>query len=103
MDDIVFNSVLAFVDDVMFKYDFALNRDTDIRKDLKIRGHDAVEFLLAYAKQFNVDLSNFMADEYIEDEGVNLIFPGNKKPLTLNHLEKGIIIGKLDRETIESI
>lgn len=103
MDDIVFNRVLAFVDDVLFKYDFALNRDTDIRKDLKIRGDDAVEFLLAYATQFNVDLSNFMADEYIEDEGVNLIFLTNKKPLTLHHLEKGIIRGKLDRETIESI
>ena len=46
------------------EYEFALTRNTTVEKDLRITSDDAVEFLLAYAKKFDVDVSHFMAADY---------------------------------------
>lgn len=103
INDVVFNKIIYFVEEQRWKYDFTLERTTKIEYDLGITGDDAIEFMIAYGKEFNVDVSNFMAANYFEPEGMNWLLPKSaisKKELTLGDLEKGIIAGRLDEEII---
>ncbi len=87
-----------------------VTRDAGIEEDLGIYGDDAVDLLTAYSKAFNVDVTRFMAADYFSDEGDPILpaiirFLKNKKKrkakiLTVGHLEKGIIAGRLDEEVI---
>ncbi len=89
-----------------------VTREAQIEDDLGITGDDAVDFLLAFGKSFNVDISKFMAAEYFGAERNvflselgKLITGKNKrtrKILTVGHLEKAIIAGRLDEEVINS-
>lgn len=84
--------------------------DARLVKDLGIDGDDGIEILVAYGKKFHVDVSNFMAADYFNPEGDPILpflirflmgRPGPiKKALTINHLEKGILAGKLDEEVL---
>lgn len=74
-----------------------------IEKDLGIYGDDAIEFILEYAKEFDVDISNFMAADYFSGEGVDIFhfFRRKKmKELAIGDLLKGIEAGKLDDSVI---
>jgi acyl carrier protein len=112
MDNDVFEKLKQFVTEQRWEYPFPLTKDTTVEKELKITGDDAVDFLIAYGKKFNVDVSHFMAADYFDSEG-DIILPaiirsitGRRKPfkkiLTLGHLEKGIMAGKLTEEVINS-
>ena len=78
--------------------------------DLGVFGDDTVELVIAYAERFNVDISNFIFKKYISPEGDTLLptiirlftgkEPDKQKELTVGHLEKGIIAGRLDEEVI---
>jgi len=80
--------------------------------DLGVYGDDATELLINYGKKFNVNVSRFMAADYFKAEGgtnfidgVIRLFTGKipasgLKTLTVHHLEKGILAGKLDEEVI---
>ena len=48
--------------------DFSTESNPKIYHDLGIYGDDAAEFLKAYSKAFNVDLSTFIFDEYFPPE-----------------------------------
>jgi len=84
--------------------------DVRLVKDLGIDGDDGIELILAYAKKFRVDVSNFMATDYFNPEGDTVLpflarFLLNRpqpiiKVLTINHLEKGISAGRLDENVI---
>jgi acyl carrier protein len=77
--------------------------ESRIVEDLKITGTDAIELIVEFGKQFNVNVSNFMAADYFESEGLNSwLFPkeANKKILTIGHLEKAVLAGKLDETVI---
>lgn len=87
-------------------------RDTSIELDLKIKGDDADEFLIAFSKEFSVDVSKFKIGNYFGDEG-DPILPAiirastdrkklQRKVLTIGHLEKAVIAGRLDEEVINS-
>lgn len=87
-----------------------ISRDSDVRSDLVLSGDDAIEFILKYSKRFKVDVTNFMAADYVEPEG-DKIFPffvrvitGSQKrklkKLLVGHLVKGIEVGRLDEEII---
>jgi acyl carrier protein len=105
MNNKTFEEIKTFVIEQALIADSGLSRDTRIEKDLGITGDDAVELLIAYSKQFNVDVSKFNAAEYFEPEGMNVLFSNsvtNKKTLTLGDLEKGMIAGKLNEEIINS-
>lgn len=89
-----------------------ISRDSDVRSDLILSGDDAIEFILKYSKYFKVDVSNFMAADYVEPEG-DKIFPffiglitgrrkGKLKKLLVGHLEKGMEFGRLDEDVIAS-
>ena len=97
------------IKDLLFKkrweYDFPINRETTVQKDLKLWGDDAFEFIEAFGKEFNVDLSEFEIKRYFRPEG-DLILPAiirtilfkkeaKYTPLTLGDLEDSIDKGKL--------
>jgi len=76
-----------------------------IEEDLRITGSDAVDLIVSFGEKFKVDVSNFMAADYFEPEGMNYLLPRtipNKKVLTINHLLKAIELGKLDEYIIIS-
>jgi hypothetical protein len=105
MSEKIFEEIRNFVFKQTYIRDFSLFRETRIEEDLGITGADAIEFMVAYGKRFNVDVSKFMAADYFEAEGMNWL-PFNatpdKKILTLGDLEKGILAGRLDEEIINS-
>lgn len=89
-----------------------LTDETLLERDLGVYGDDGVDLIVAFGKEFNVDISNFMAADYFSPEG-DLIFSTisnlfnrktekNQKELTLKHLEKAIVAGRLDEEVINS-
>ncbi|MDX1937545.1 MAG: DUF1493 family protein [Flavihumibacter sp.] len=90
--------------------DEEITRETKLAEDLGVYGDDAVDFIIAYSKFFNVDVTKFMAADYFRAEGgiklpsfLTTIFDGDKKKeLTVGHLEKGILAGRLDEEVINS-
>lgn len=74
--------------------------------------YDAVDFLIAYGKRFEVDISNFMAADYFNGEGLGLLSyigaklfgsKGERKPFTVNYLYKGSIAGRLDDKIINRL
>lgn len=82
-----------------------INVMTRIEEDLGITGTDAIELLIAFGKEFKVDVSNFMAADYFHGEGHSWLNPGykpNKKTLLIAHLIKAVSAGKLDESVTKS-
>jgi len=111
MNEDVFSNLVNFVEEQRWVYNFPLLSSTTIERELMITGDDAIEFIMAYSAHFNVDVSRFMAGKYFQGEGGNWlegmfdIFSKEKdvetKPeLTLGHLERGTLAGRLDEEII---
>ena len=77
-----------------------------MQRDLGIYGDDAVEFLLAYGTAFQVDISQFMAADYFDGEGMGMLAwfgPVRKrKELTAGHLQQGIAAGRLDEQVLRA-
>lgn len=101
----VFEKIKEFVVKQRWEYDFPLSRETTLRKDLKLWGDDAVEFMEEYGKVFNVDLSELDLKKYFPPDG-DIILPAiirtlllKKHPeystLTLGDLEDAAKNGKL--------
>jgi hypothetical protein len=84
--------------------------ESDLEGDLGISGDFAIELMEDYQKEFNVDLSNFAFSRYFSDEHglledlLILIFRlrnESRTPLTIKHLVRGAISGRLDDKVIE--
>ena len=112
MDEEIFSELKEFIIKQSCVDDERITRETRIEGDLGVTSDDACEFVIAYGKKFNVDVSHFMAADYFDGEG-DIILPaiirgltGEKKPLkkilTIAHLEKGILTGRLDEDVINS-
>lgn len=107
MDDLILNKIKHFLESDRWGLgERDIQRNTRIEQDLKLTGDDAVEFIVAFGKEFEVDVSNFMADEYFEAEGIypfqniiNSLFgiknKSHKKVLTVGDLERAIEIKEL--------
>jgi acyl carrier protein len=112
MNDEIFDRLKAFVIKQAAVEDEEVTREAGIEEDLGVYGDDAVDLLIAYGKTFNVDVTKFMAADYFSAEGDPILpaiirfLTGKKKKknkiLTVGHLEKGIIAGRLDEEVINS-
>lgn len=109
MNDDIFNKLLEFIILKSGVDDEPISRTTRIQEDLGISGDDAIEFIIAYGKEFSVDVINFMAADYFEDEGglrLWYILKGilgldrKGRELMVGHLEKGIHAGRLDEAII---
>lgn len=72
-DQALYNRILDFVSSETTTRSQNLSGSTDIAKELGVEGDDAVEFMLKFQKEFDVDLSNFHFDRYFGSEGFNLI------------------------------
>lgn len=110
MNEETFNKLKKFVVNQSAVNDEVINSSTRIEDDLGVSGDDAVEFILAFGKEFNVDVSNFMLADYFSPEG-DFILPAiirfltnkkkrERKSFTVGHLEKAIMAGKLDENTM---
>ncbi|MBS1625613.1 MAG: DUF1493 family protein [Bacteroidetes bacterium] len=103
-----FDELVRFVVEQRWQYDFPLVRDTKLQGALSIWGDDAVEFILAYAERFEVDVSQFMLARYFRPEGdlimellkESCLKKERRKELTLGALERGIYAGRLDEDVI---
>ena len=111
MKDETFDKLKDFVIKQSAVDDEEITRETQIEDHLGVTGDDAVEFLIAYGKVFNVDVTKFMAADYFAGEGgikmpsfIQRLFgiKRSRKILTVGHLEKGIYGGRLDEEVINS-
>ncbi len=110
MDQELFNKVKEFAVNQAAVEEKEVTESASIEDDLGVHGDDAVEFIIAFGKKFNVDVSKFMAAEYFSPEGdvilpaIILFFTGKKKrkhkDLKIMHLEKAVIAGRLDEEVI---
>ena len=105
----MFNNLKEFVINQSAVNDQVITRSTQIEDDLGVSGDDAVEFIIAFGKEFNVDISKFMASDYFSSEG-DFILPAlvrfftkkkkrERKCFTVGHLEKAVMAGKLDENT----
>jgi hypothetical protein len=109
-----FNTLQRFVIEKSFVNNQEITKDTRIEDDLGMTGDDAIEFIVEFGREFNIDVSSFMAADYFGPEGSPsiLFMPiirtllgkkgegAHKKTLTVGHLEKAIIAGRLDEDVI---
>ena len=118
MSNDIFEKVKAFAIKQAFIGDELLSRTTSIGDYLDVTGDDAIDFIVAFGKEFNVDVSNFKTADYFDGEPdlfghlIGTFFyklfnkwqnpPNTKKHLTLGHLEKAVIAGKLDESIINA-
>jgi acyl carrier protein len=112
MSNEIFDKLKSFVIKEAVVEDEEVTRDAQLENDLGVTGDDAIDFLIAYGKAFNVDVTNFKAADYFDGEGTPILSEiiraftckkmKTKKVLTISHLEKGIIAGRLDEEIINS-
>ena len=110
MRDDILIKIILLVEKRMGKYQMPIVRETALEKDLGISGDDAVEFLMDFSKEFNVDMSNFDIKKYFFPEGDSILpaivrlFTGKRqrkqKELRLGDLGKAVIAGRLDEEII---
>ena len=101
MDDLIINKIRCLLESERWGLgEIDIQRSTRIEQDLKLTGHDAVEFIVTFGKEFDVDVSGFMADDYFEPEGlciIDFLFKKKKKKsLTIGDLENAIILKKLN-------
>jgi acyl carrier protein len=74
-----------------------------LENDLGVYGGDSTDLIIAFGKEFNVDVSRFMAADYFRGDGLNILGCRTKtKDLKVSHLEKAIVAGRLDEEVINA-
>jgi acyl carrier protein len=105
-----FDKLKEFIVEQVGADENAVTPYTRLYEDLGVYGDDAVDLVIAYGKEFNVDVSKFMAADYFKAEGMDVIGgllrvisgkPGRVyKVLTVNDLVKGTVAGRLDEEVI---
>ena len=67
-EEINFNQIRDFVSKQTFTSKDTLTPKTRLGDDLRVVGDDADEFLVEFSKQFDVNLSNFIFNDYFPDE-----------------------------------
>lgn len=107
----IFEKVKAFTIKQTAVSEKKVTEEAELENDLGISGDDAVDFIIAFGKEFNVDISKFMAADYFSPEGDSILpaiirmFTRSKKHpkqkgLRIKHLEKAILAGRLDEDVI---
>lgn len=112
MSDKLFNEIKYFTVKQAGVEESEVTKDASLEDDLGIYGDDAVDFIVAFGKKFNVNVSKFNAADYFSPDGDFLLpaiirlFTGKKKrklkDLKIIHLEKAILNGRLDEDVINS-
>jgi acyl carrier protein len=102
MSEELLNAIKVFTQEQAGRDPDDITENTYLEKDLGIYGDDAVEYIIAFGKAFNVDVSKFMAADYFSGEGISFSKAQEKKELSITHLIKAIQAGRLDEEVINS-
>jgi acyl carrier protein len=68
MNSELLEEVKAFVAEVWYEPRRGLAAETSVNDDLGMDGDDGVEFMLAFAERFSVDLASFPHDKYFGPE-----------------------------------
>lgn len=108
----VSESLRKFIIKATFIDDIKITPDTVIETEFGITGNDSDDFIIAFGKEFNVDVSKFEIGKYFKGEGdttLSFIFDffRSKKTqekhhvLTVGDLERAIAAGKLDSTVIK--
>lgn len=63
------HELIVFIREFTGRAASGISRESRMREDLGIYGDDAVDFFVAFADRFNVDLSTFKIEDYFEGEG----------------------------------
>ncbi len=107
--EILTDELIDFVLKESYIPNYKLTPNACLIHDLGMVGDDGIEFMIAYGKKFNVDLSGFMADKYFEAEGLQFINSflekiglrkSKLKHLLIKDLQKGISVGYLNETVI---
>jgi hypothetical protein len=108
----IFRKIQLFTSDFQGLLETDVKESSSLQDDLGIYGDDAVDYVIAYGKTFNVDVSKFMAADYFSGEGDFILSSSNKssksiadtrKNLKISHLVTAVEMGRLDEEVINSI
>ena len=101
--DDIWRQIILFVKEERWEGEFT--RQTNLAKDIKLKGDDAYEFICLYSEKFNVDISEFNFGDFFYPEGdwilqnilksIWIQNSENKKNITLGDLERGIKNRKL--------
>jgi hypothetical protein len=102
-EDDIWRQIIQFVKEE--RWDGEYTHETDLVKDLKLKGDDAYEFICLYGKKFNINIIDFNFEKYFYAEGdwilagiLDLILKRKKEikeKITLGDLERGVKEGKL--------
>ena len=112
MSSEIFESIKKFTVTKTGVSDNEVTESAGLESDLGVSGDDALDYIVAFGKEFKVDVSKFMAADYFSPEGDSILpaiirmFTGKKHPkqkeLLMRHLEKAVLAGRLDEEVINS-
>ena len=97
-----YDSLILFIKD-FWGHDLILSEETIIENDLGMAGDDADEFILAFSEKFNVDINDFIFEDYFTRESAlcNPIYmwfykaPSKIDEMTVGKLYEAILTGKL--------
>lgn len=102
LSEIDFLSLVSFIREQIREDKMLINRETLIEDQLGVTGDEAEELIIAFAKQYNVNIDNFIFRNYFYDEPGLFNIPNRViKPLNIGHLERAIIAGALDDNVIK--
>ncbi len=107
----LFERLKTFIIKHTFVIDVEITLDTKIESEFGITGDDVDNFIIAFSKEFNVDISEFKVARYFKGEGDTILISiinfllgkkteGRYPPLTVGDLERAIKKGKLDETVI---
>lgn len=106
MNEDIFNRLKDFIIRQTFVSDVEITSETIIESEFGITGDDADDFIIAFGKEFNVDVSDFEIGKYFRGEGDGTLksllemMRGKKAKekfsLKVGDLGKAILKGKLD-------
>jgi acyl carrier protein len=112
MDNEIFKRIKEFTVEETGVRERNVTETASLENDLGIYGGDGVDYITAFSKRFDVNISKFMAADYFSNEGVDFVTPivelftgkegREKKSLTIGHLVKAVEAGRLDDEIINS-
>ena len=101
-DRVLSESLVFFIREEIREFKRPITRETLIEEDLGVTGDDAADMIQKYGKNFNVNISNFNFTKYFNDEPSIFLSNKSRSVLSIGHLEKAIIEGRLDEEVINS-
>jgi hypothetical protein len=78
--------------------------ESTLQADLRIYGDDAVDILESFSEKFNLDLHDFIFDDYFKAEGSSFFtfLEKQRKDLLVLDLINAALAGKLDDSVISA-